>query len=153
MSTFGALLGASVAGLAFKLSGSNFILTFALASVPALASLLLVTAVCPLLRRNLAPRVACRSIDVSRIHRSKMASIAREIINQNPSCYDGPNHGRYAHYTLKPCQPHLSLISMLNVSWSETAGLDDPGSSPRHNPPSLQRAKLWAKLPKYSHRT
>ena len=45
MSTFGALLGASVAGLAFKLSGSNFILTFALASIPALASLLLVTAV------------------------------------------------------------------------------------------------------------
>ena len=47
MSTFGALLGASVAGLAFKLSGSNFILTFALASVPALASLLLVSAVRP----------------------------------------------------------------------------------------------------------
>lgn len=47
MSTFGALLGASVAGLAFKLSGSNFILTFALASVPALASLLLVSAVGP----------------------------------------------------------------------------------------------------------
>lgn len=45
MSTFGALLGASVAGLAFKLSGSNYILTFALSSVPALASLLLISAV------------------------------------------------------------------------------------------------------------
>ena len=55
-STFGALLGASVAGLAFKLSGSNFILTFALSSVPAIAALLIVTAVC------LVPTVSSTSL-------------------------------------------------------------------------------------------
>ena len=38
-------MGASVAGLAFKLSGSNFVLTFALSAVPAFLALLLVTAV------------------------------------------------------------------------------------------------------------
>ncbi len=46
-STFGALMGASVAGLAFKLSGSNFVLTFALSAVPAFLALVLVTAVSP----------------------------------------------------------------------------------------------------------
>ena len=44
-STFGALVGATVAGLAFKLSGSNYVLTFALSAVPAFLALLLVTAV------------------------------------------------------------------------------------------------------------
>jgi hypothetical protein len=40
-------MGASVAGLAFKLSGSNFVLTFALSAVPAFLALVLVTAVSP----------------------------------------------------------------------------------------------------------
>jgi len=44
-STFGALVGATVAGLAFKLSGSNYVLTFALSAIPAFLALLLVTAV------------------------------------------------------------------------------------------------------------
>ena len=39
MATFGALLGASVSGLAYNLSGQNFILTFALATIPALMAL------------------------------------------------------------------------------------------------------------------
>lgn len=43
MATFGALLGSAIAGLAFRLSGSNYILTFALSAIPASAALLLVT--------------------------------------------------------------------------------------------------------------
>ena len=39
MATFGALLGASVSGLAYNLSGHNFILTFALATIPAVLAL------------------------------------------------------------------------------------------------------------------
>ena len=46
-STFGALVGATVAGLAFKLSGSNYVLTFALSAIPAFLALLLITAVRP----------------------------------------------------------------------------------------------------------
>ena len=45
MATFGALLGATVAGVAFKLSGQNFILTFALATIPAGIALFITTAV------------------------------------------------------------------------------------------------------------
>ena len=45
MGTFGALVGASVAGLAFKLSGQNYIVTFALATAPAIAALLLTISV------------------------------------------------------------------------------------------------------------
>ncbi|KAK9803095.1 hypothetical protein WJX73_000936 [Symbiochloris irregularis] len=41
MATFGALIGASIAGLAFQLSGQNYIITFALSTVPAVAALLL----------------------------------------------------------------------------------------------------------------
>ncbi len=50
-STFGALVGATVAGLAFKLSGSNYVLTFALSAIPAFLALLLVTAVRSAARR------------------------------------------------------------------------------------------------------
>ena len=45
MATFGALLGATVAGIAFKLSGQSFIATFALATVPAGIALFITTAV------------------------------------------------------------------------------------------------------------
>ena len=47
MSTFGALVGATVAGLTFRLSGQNYIATFALSTVPALAALLLTISVRP----------------------------------------------------------------------------------------------------------
>jgi hypothetical protein len=39
MQTFGGLVGATVAGLTFRLSGSNYILTFAMASIPAVIAL------------------------------------------------------------------------------------------------------------------
>ena len=45
MATFGALIGASVAGLAYQLSGHNYIATFALSTVPAAAALLLTVSV------------------------------------------------------------------------------------------------------------
>lgn len=45
MSTFGALVGATVAGITFRATGQNYIITFALASVPALAALLLTISV------------------------------------------------------------------------------------------------------------
>lgn len=45
MATFGALLGASIAGLAYQLSGQNYVLTFALSTVPAVGALLLVSSV------------------------------------------------------------------------------------------------------------
>ena len=48
MSTFGALVGATVAGLTFRLSGQNYIATFALSTVPALAALLLTISVRPI---------------------------------------------------------------------------------------------------------
>ena len=41
LATTGALLGSAIAGLAFKLSGQNYVLTFALAAAPAAASLVL----------------------------------------------------------------------------------------------------------------
>ncbi|CAK0785495.1 hypothetical protein CVIRNUC_008704 [Coccomyxa viridis] len=41
MATAGALVGASIAGLAYKLSGQNYTVTFALATVPATLALLL----------------------------------------------------------------------------------------------------------------
>ncbi|KAK9917953.1 hypothetical protein WJX75_000018 [Coccomyxa subellipsoidea] len=41
MATAGALVGASVAGLAYKLSGQNYTITFALATIPATLALLL----------------------------------------------------------------------------------------------------------------
>ncbi|KAK9807690.1 hypothetical protein WJX72_006202 [[Myrmecia] bisecta] len=43
MGTGGALVGSAIAGLAYNLSGRNYILTFALAGVPAIFALLLVT--------------------------------------------------------------------------------------------------------------
>lgn len=45
LGTFGALLGASTAALAYSLSGRNYIATFALASLPAAMALVLVTVV------------------------------------------------------------------------------------------------------------
>jgi hypothetical protein len=42
MATFGALVGAAAAGLAYNLSGRNYVATFALSAVPATAALLLV---------------------------------------------------------------------------------------------------------------
>lgn len=45
MATFGALVGATTAAVAYQVSGRNYIATFALATFPALAALLLVTAV------------------------------------------------------------------------------------------------------------
>lgn len=45
LATFGALLGASTAALAYSLSGRNYIATFALASLPAAMALVLVTVV------------------------------------------------------------------------------------------------------------
>lgn len=45
MSTFGALIGATVAGLAFRASGQNYILTFALSTIPAAAALALTISV------------------------------------------------------------------------------------------------------------
>ena len=45
LATFGALLGATVAGIAFKLSGQNFIATFALATIPAGVALFITSAV------------------------------------------------------------------------------------------------------------
>ena len=45
MATAGALVGASIAGLAYKLSGQNYTITFALATVPATLALLLTVSV------------------------------------------------------------------------------------------------------------
>lgn len=45
MATAGALVGASIAGLAYKLSGQNYTVTFALATVPATLALLLTISV------------------------------------------------------------------------------------------------------------
>ena len=42
MGTAGALLGSGIAGLAYTLSGRNYIATFALSAVPALGAFLLV---------------------------------------------------------------------------------------------------------------
>lgn len=47
MATAGALVGASVAGLAYKLSGQNYTITFALATIPATLALLLTISVRP----------------------------------------------------------------------------------------------------------
>ena len=54
MATAGALVGASIAGLAYKLSGQNYTITFALATVPATLALLLTVSVSaqPLQCRN-----------------------------------------------------------------------------------------------------
>lgn len=41
LATTGALLGSAIAGLAYKLSGQNYVLTFALAAAPAAAALVL----------------------------------------------------------------------------------------------------------------
>ena len=41
MGTAGALVGASIAGLAYKLSGQNYTVTFAMATVPAVLALVL----------------------------------------------------------------------------------------------------------------
>jgi hypothetical protein len=54
MATAGALVGASIAGLAYKLSGQNYTITFALATVPATLALLLTVSV-----RNLPARDHC----------------------------------------------------------------------------------------------
>lgn len=43
MATFGALFGSGAAALAYKLSGNNYVLTFALSAVPAVFALLLVS--------------------------------------------------------------------------------------------------------------
>ena len=45
LATFGALLGSAIAGLAFNLSGRNYILTFALSAIPAAVALVITTAV------------------------------------------------------------------------------------------------------------
>lgn len=49
LATLGALVGSAIAGIAFNLSGRNYILTFALSALPAAAALLITTAVCMLL--------------------------------------------------------------------------------------------------------
>ncbi len=59
MATAGALLGASVAGLAYKLSGQSYTVTFALATIPATLALLLTISV-----RNL-PLHSATSADFS----------------------------------------------------------------------------------------
>ena len=41
MATAGALVGASIAGLAYKLSGQNYTVTFAMATIPAAMALVL----------------------------------------------------------------------------------------------------------------
>ncbi len=43
--TFGAMVGASIAAATFKLSGSNYIATFALSAIPAVIALCVVTVV------------------------------------------------------------------------------------------------------------
>lgn len=45
LATCGALVGSAIAGLAFNLSGKNYILTFALSAIPAAFALLITTAV------------------------------------------------------------------------------------------------------------
>ena len=45
MATAGALVGASIAGLAYKLSGQNYTLTFAMATIPACVALVLTISV------------------------------------------------------------------------------------------------------------
>ena len=45
MSTFGALVGSLIAGLAYTLSGRNYAVTFSLSALPALGALVLVTTV------------------------------------------------------------------------------------------------------------
>ncbi len=42
MATFGALVGATTAAVAYNLSGRNYILTFAIASIPAVAALVII---------------------------------------------------------------------------------------------------------------
>jgi hypothetical protein len=42
MATFGALAGSGIAALAYKLSGQNYVMTFALSAVPATIALVLV---------------------------------------------------------------------------------------------------------------
>lgn len=43
--TFGAIVGATIAAATFRLSGSNYIATFALSAIPAAVALLVVTVV------------------------------------------------------------------------------------------------------------
>lgn len=57
MSTFGALLGATIAGITFRTTGQNYIFTFALATVPALAALVLTVSVSP-------PLCSCLTHDI-----------------------------------------------------------------------------------------
>jgi len=60
MATAGALVGASIAGLAYKLSGQNYTITFALATVPATLALLLTVSVSPLLLAERTSVVFCK---------------------------------------------------------------------------------------------
>ena len=59
MATAGALVGASIAGLAYKLSGQNYILTFALATIPATMALVITCTVGP---SSSYEHALCRSI-------------------------------------------------------------------------------------------
>lgn len=56
MSTFGALVGSIIAGLAYTLSGRNYAVTFSLSALPALGALLLVTTVGPIGNLSLGPQ-------------------------------------------------------------------------------------------------
>lgn len=59
LGTLGALVGSAVAAAAFSLSGQNYVATFALASIPAAAALLItVTAFGPMARESAAAKAA-----------------------------------------------------------------------------------------------
>lgn len=54
MSTFGALVGSIIAGLAYTLSRRNYAVTFSLSALPAVGALLLVTTVCSIAKPEFA---------------------------------------------------------------------------------------------------
>ena len=79
MATAGALVGASIAGLAYKLSGQNYILTFALATIPATMALVIT---CTVGASLTCERALCRGIFISgmcRIRQCWLCSAGMEI--------------------------------------------------------------------------
>ena len=79
MATAGALVGASIAGLAYKLSGQNYILTFALATIPATMALVIT---CTVGASSTCEHALCRSILISgmcRIRQCLLCSAGMEI--------------------------------------------------------------------------
>ena len=62
LATAGALVGSAIAGLAYKLSGQNYVLTFALAAAPAAAALVLTTAAfAPMARESAAAKAKAKA--------------------------------------------------------------------------------------------